>query len=150
LQVIVLENVIIFEKLFLSTLLIIYFMRTIISTSKAPKAIGPYSQSIEVNGFIYTSGQIPVNAQTGNIAEGGIKEQTKQVFENLESVLKAAGSNLGKVIKTTCFLQSMNDFAAMNEVYASFFTSDFPARSTVEVARLPKEVLIEIEAIAIK
>jgi 2-iminobutanoate/2-iminopropanoate deaminase len=125
-------------------------MKKIITTHNAPKAIGPYSQAVEINGFVFTSGQIPIDAVTGNIVEGNIAQQTKLVLKNLEAVLKAAGSNLDKVIKTTVFLKSMNDFAAMNEVYAAFFTSDFPARSTVEVARLPKDVLIEIEAIALK
>jgi 2-iminobutanoate/2-iminopropanoate deaminase len=125
-------------------------MKKIIATENAPKAIGPYSQAVEINGFIYTSGQIPLNPSTGEIVSTNITEQTTQVLMNLEGVLKASGSNLDEVIKTTCFLKSMNDFAAMNEVYATFFTTNFPARSTVEVARLPKDVLIEIEAIAVK
>lgn len=125
-------------------------MKKIIETSQAPKAIGPYSQAIEINGMVFTSGQIPVNPSTGEVVQGNIAEQARQVFKNLEAVLAAAGCNLANVVKTTCFLKSMNDFAAMNEVYSGFFTSDYPARSTVEVARLPKDVLIEIEAIAIK
>jgi len=125
-------------------------MKKIISTPNAPKAIGPYSQAIEINGLVYTSGQIPIDPQTGEIVGGNITEQSLRVIKNLEAVLNAAESNLGQIVKTTCFLKSMNDFASFNEVYARFFTTDFPARSTVEVARLPKDVLIEIEAIAVK
>jgi 2-iminobutanoate/2-iminopropanoate deaminase len=125
-------------------------MRNIIETSNAPKAIGPYSQAIEVNGFVFTSGQIPIDPIKGEISGNNITEQTMQVLKNLSNVLLAAGTNLDNVVKTTCFLKSMNDFAAMNEVYARYFISDYPARSTVEVARLPKDVLIEIEAIAVK
>ena len=124
-------------------------MKQIIHTHEAPKAIGPYSQAVEISGFVYTSGQIPMNLK-GEIVLGGITEQTEQVLKNLNAILKAAGSDINKVIKTTCFLSSMNNFAAMNEVYAKFFTSEFPVRTTVEVARLPKDVLIEIDAIAIK
>jgi 2-iminobutanoate/2-iminopropanoate deaminase len=125
-------------------------MKKIIATENAPKAIGPYSQAVENNGFIYTSGQIPLNPSTGEIVSTNITEQTARVLKNLEAVLKASGSSLDEVIKTTCFLKSMNDFAAMNEVYSTFFTTNFPARSTVEVARLPKDVLVEIEAIAVR
>lgn len=125
-------------------------MKNIISTDKAPAAIGPYSQAIEVAGMIFTSGVIPVIPATGEIVEGGIEAQAKQAIGNLANLLEAAGSSTDKVIKTTVFIKDMNDFAKVNEVYADFFTGDFPARSCVEVARLPKDVLIEIEAIAEK
>lgn len=124
-------------------------MKNRISTSKAPAAIGPYSQAIEVNGMVYTSGVIPVDPATGNIPEG-IKAQAEQAIGNLVNLLEAAGTSADNVIKTTVFIQNMDDFAAVNQVYASFFTGIYPARSCVEVARLPKDVLIEIEAIAIK
>ncbi len=124
-------------------------MKTIIKTDKAPAAIGPYSQAIEVNGMVYTSGQIPVNPQTGEIPEGCVA-QAKQALENLSNLLQAAGTGMDKVIKTTVFIKDMNDFAKINEVYATFFTDNFPSRSCVEVARLPKDVLIEVEAIALK
>lgn len=124
-------------------------MKTIISTDKAPAAIGPYSQAIEVNGMVYTSGVIPVNPQTGEIPEGCV-EQAKQTLQNLSNLLEAAGTGLENVFKTTVFIKDMNDFAKINEVYATYFTKDFPCRSCVEVARLPKDVLIEIEAIALK
>ena len=124
-------------------------MKKIISTDKAPAAIGPYSQAIEVNGVVYTSGVIPVVPETGEIPEG-IEKQARQVIGNLCELLKAAGTEAQKVIKTTVFIKDMNDFAKVNAVYAEFFTGDFPARSCVEVARLPKDVLIEIEAVAEK
>lgn len=124
--------------------------KTIISTDKSPAAIGPYSQAVEVNGMIYSSGMIPVIPATGQIVEGGVKEQTKQVFDNLKALLGAAGSCLDRVIKTTVFIKDMNDFGAVNEVYATYFAGDYPARSCVEVARLPKDVLIEVEVIALK
>jgi 2-iminobutanoate/2-iminopropanoate deaminase len=123
-------------------------MKEIVSTDKAPAAIGPYSQAVKVGDMIYTSGAIPAVPATGQIVEGGIAEQTEQVLKNLTEVLKAAGANLQNVIKTTVFIKNMNEFAAMNEVYSRFFTEKFPARSTVEVARLPKDVLVEIECIA--
>ena len=125
-------------------------MKTIISTDKAPKAIGPYSQAIEVNGMIYTSGVIPINPETNELVNGDIKVQAEQAIGNLAALLKEAGSDTEQVIKTTVFIKDMNDFAAVNEIYAKYFTKDFPARSCVEVARLPKDVLIEIEAIALK
>lgn len=115
----------------------------------APAAIGPYSQAIEVNGMVYTSGIIPVVPQTGEIPEGSVA-QAKQAFANLSNLLRAAGTDMEHVIKTTVFIKEMNDFAAINEVYATFFTGAYPARSCVEVARLPKDVMLEIEAIAIK
>ena len=124
-------------------------MKKVISTDQAPAAIGPYSQAIEVNGMVYTSGVIPVVPATGEIPEGSV-EQAKQAFTNLSSLLQAAGTSMEQVVKTTVFIKEMNDFAAINEVYAQFFTGEFPARSCVEVARLPKDVMLEIEAIAIK
>ncbi len=120
-----------------------------IHTDKAPAAIGPYSQAQEVNGIIYTSGQIAIDPATGNLTEGGIKEQTHQVCKNLKAVLEEGGSGLSKVIKTTCFITSMSDFAAFNEVYGTYFTGK-PARSCVEVRALPKGALCEIEVIAEK
>lgn len=125
-------------------------MKTIISTDKAPQAIGPYNQAVEANGTVFLSGQIPLNPETMEIVEGGIKEQTEQVLKNLEAVLNAAGCQWENVVKTTCFLKSMDNFSEMNAVYAQYFKENQPARAAVEVARLPKDVLIEIEAIAIK
>ncbi|MGH2575040.1 MAG: RidA family protein [Ignavibacteria bacterium] len=119
-----------------------------IYTNKAPEPIGPYSQAIRFYDLIFTSGQIAINITTGNIVKGSINEQTRQVIENLKSVLDEASTDLSKVIKTTVFLKSMNDFSAMNEVYTEYFGDSKPARSTVEVSRLPKDVLIEIEAVA--
>ena len=124
-------------------------MKKVISTDKAPAAIGPYSQAIEVNGMIYTSGVIAINPATGNIPSD-ITGQATQAFTNLKNLLESAGSNLDNVVKTTVFIKDMDDFGKFNEEYSKFFTSEYPARSCVEVARLPKDVLIEIEAIAIK
>ena len=121
----------------------------IIETNKAPKAIGPYSQAIEAGGFVYTSGQIPLDPETGVLKGGDIKEQTRHVIKNLDAVLSAAGVGASDVVKTMCFLQSMDDFGAFNEVYAQYFTSK-PARSCVEVSKLPKGALVEIEAVAVK
>ena len=123
-------------------------MRKIVATDKAPAAIGPYAQANIIGNLVITSGQIPIDPATGNLVEGDIEAQTKQVFENLKAVLEAAGSGLDKIVKTTCFMDNMNDFAKMNEVYASFFSGDYPSRSAVEVAKLPKGALIEIEVIA--
>ena len=123
--------------------------KTVITTEKSPAAIGPYSQAIEVNGMIYTSGVIGVDPKTGE-AGATIEEQTKQVFENLKGLLEDAGSSLDQAVKTTVFIKTMDDFATVNEIYASYFTDAFPARSCVEVARLPKDLLIEVEVIAIK
>ena len=123
-------------------------MRKIVATDKAPAAIGPYAQANIIGDLVITSGQIPIDPATGNLVEGDIEAQTKQVFENLKAVLEAAGSGLDKIVKTTCFMDNMNDFAKMNEVYASFISGDYPSRSAVEVAKLPKGALIEIEAIA--
>ncbi|MBM7667160.1 2-iminobutanoate/2-iminopropanoate deaminase [Solibacillus kalamii] len=122
-------------------------MKTV-STTNAPAAIGPYAQGIVVNNMFYSSGQIPLTA-SGELVEGDIEVQTHQVFENLKAVLAAAGSSLGQVVKTTVFMKDMNDFAIMNEVYASHFGEHKPARSAVEVARLPKDVKVEIEVIAL-
>lgn len=123
-------------------------MRKIVATKKAPAAIGPYSQANIVGNFVFTSGQIPLIPETGVLVEGGIEEQTRQVFANLKAILEEAGSSLDKVIKTTCFLKDMNDFATVNEIYGGYFEGDFPSRSAIEIARLPKDCLIEIEAIA--
>lgn len=124
-------------------------MKKIISTPNAPAAIGPYSQAIEVNGMIYTSGVIPVIPTTGEIPDGA-KSQAETAIGNLMALLEAAGTNAEKVIKTTVFIKNMEDFSVINEVYQTYFSNNFPARSCVEVARLPKDVLIEIEAIAEK
>ncbi|MCQ2245084.1 MAG: RidA family protein [Bacteroidaceae bacterium] len=121
-----------------------------IHTEKAPAAIGPYSQAIEVNGFVYASGQIPVDPATGEFAQGGIKEQTRQSLTNAKNILEAAGTDLAHVVKTTVYLNSMDDFAAMNEVYAEFFQQPYPARSAVAVEKLPKGALVEIEVLAVK
>lgn len=122
-------------------------MRTVIHTDKAPAAIGPYSQAIKINGMVYTSGVIPVNPETGEIPEG-VEAQAEQAIGNLIQLLQAAGSGADQVVKTTVFIKDMNDFGKINEIYAKYFTGDYPARSCVEVARLPKDVLIEIEAVA--
>ncbi len=124
-------------------------MKKIISTDKAPAAIGPYSQAVEVNGLVYTSGVIPVDPSTGNIPEGSVA-QARQAFTNMKNLVEAAGSSMDRVLKTTVFIKEMNDFAAINEVYAEFFPEPYPARSCVEVARLPKDVMLEIEVIAEK
>ena len=124
-------------------------MKKAISTDKAPAAIGPYSQAIEVNGMVYTSCVIPVNPATGEIPEGAAA-QAEQAIGNLAALLKEAGTSAENVIKTTVFIKNMEDFGTVNEIYAKYFTGVFPARSCVEVARLPKDVLIEIEAIALK
>lgn len=124
-------------------------MKKVIATDKAPAAIGPYSQAIEVNGMVYTSGIIPVDPATGEIPEGSVL-QAEQAFTNMKNLLEAAGTDISKVVKTTVFIKEMNDFAAINEVYAKYFTEPYPSRSCVEVARLPKDVMLEIEAIALK
>lgn len=125
-------------------------MPTAIHTDSAPRAIGPYSQAITLDNLVFCSGQIPIDPATGNLIEGDASAQTQRVLQNLSAVLEAAGSDLQHVVKTTVFLQSMNDFAAMNAVYATWFTTTPPARSTIEVAKLPKGALVEIEAIAVK
>ncbi len=121
-----------------------------IHTTQAPAAIGPYSQAIEVNGFVFASGQIPINPATGEFVEGGIQEQTRQSLTNASNILKEAGTALSHVVKTTGYLSSITDFAAMNEIYAQFFTEPFPARSAVAVKDLPKGALVEIEVLAYK
>jgi 2-iminobutanoate/2-iminopropanoate deaminase len=121
-----------------------------ISTTKAPAAIGPYSQAIEANGFVYASGQLPIDPATGQFPEGGIKEQTRQSLTNAHNILKEAGIDLSHVVKTTVFLSDIANFAPMNEVYAQFFREPFPARSAVAVKDLPKGALVEIEVIAVK
>ena len=121
--------------------------REIISTDKAPAAVGPYSQAVRVGDLVFTAGQVALDPATGKLVEGGIEEQTRQVLQNLAAVLEAAGSSLDKVVKTTVFLKDMGDFAAMNAVYAEFFPTDPPARSTVEVSALALGALVEIEAI---
>ncbi len=123
--------------------------REVIATNNAPKAIGPYSQGIKANGFVFCSGQIPVNPVTGEMVTGSITEQTKQSLSNVKGVIEAAGSSMDKVVKVTVFLKDMNDFAEMNAEYAKWFTGTPPARAAVEVARLPKDVGVEIEAIAV-
>jgi 2-iminobutanoate/2-iminopropanoate deaminase len=124
-------------------------MREVIATNAGPKAIGPYSQAIKANGLVFLSGQIPLDPATQQLIAGDIAAQTERVLQNITGILTAAGTSLSQVVKTTVFLKSMNDFAAMNEVYGRHFTADPPARSTVEVARLPKDVLVEIDVIAL-
>ena len=124
-------------------------MREIVKTENAPQAIGPYSQAVRAGGFVFISGQIPLDPKTGQFVEGGVREQTEQVLRNLSAVLEAAGTSLGRVVKTTVFLADMNDFAAMNEVYGRYFAEEPPARATVEAARLPKDARVEIEVIAL-
>ena len=124
--------------------------KTVISTQAAPAAVGPYSQAVRTGNLVFTAGQIPLDPATQQVVEGGIKEQTTRVLENLKAVLEAAGSSLDRVVNATVFLQSLNDFAAMNEVYGTYLAKDVapPARTTIEVARLPRNVLVEIELIA--
>jgi 2-iminobutanoate/2-iminopropanoate deaminase len=124
-------------------------MRDVISTPDAPKAIGPYSQAIRANGFVFVSGQVAIDPATQQVISGDISAQTERVMKNLSAILEAAGSNLTNVLRCTVFLKSMNDFAAMNAVYGKYFDSAPPARSTVEVSRLPKDVLVEIDVIAL-
>ncbi|MCX6575848.1 MAG: RidA family protein [Candidatus Aminicenantes bacterium] len=124
-------------------------MKKEVKTDKAPQAIGPYSQGIVANGFVFCSGQIPIVPQTGELSTGGIEDQTRQVLKNVSAVLEAAGTSLDNVVKATVFLQDMNDFAPMNKVYAEFLKTPFPARAAVQVARLPRDVKVEIEVIAI-
>ncbi len=122
--------------------------RQVVDTDSAPKTIGPYSQAIKVGNLIFTSGQIAIDPEKNELISGGIKEQTRRVLQNLKAVLEAAGSSLANVVKTTVYLSDMNEFSAMNEVYGQFFESAKPARATVEVSRLPKDVKVEIDAIA--
>jgi len=124
-------------------------MRDVISTNDGPQAIGPYSQAIRANGFVFVSGQVAIDPATQQVISGDVGAQTDRVLKNLSAILKAAGTGLEKVVRSTVFLKNMGDFAAMNEVYGRYFTSAPPARSTVEVARLPKDVLLEIDVIAL-
>jgi 2-iminobutanoate/2-iminopropanoate deaminase len=123
-------------------------MKEIVSTDRGPKPIGPYSQAVKANGFLYLSGQVALDPKTNEMFAGDIRQQTERVLENIKGILEAAGSNLHHVVKTTVFLKDMNEFPAMNEVYARYFTAAPPARSTVQVSRLPKDALVEIEVIA--
>ena len=123
-------------------------MKQVIHTDSAPAAIGPYSQAIQIGDLLFVSGQVPIDPSTGAIVEGDVKAQAQQSLNNLKAILNAAGTNMGAVVKTTVFLADMNDFAAMNEVYAQFFQEPFPARSAVQAAHLPKDAKVEIEAIA--
>lgn len=125
-------------------------MRDVISTEHAPKAIGPYSQAIRANGFIFLSGQTPIDPATQQLITGSVAEQTERVLRNLEAVLKQAGSSMAKVVRCGVFLKDMNDFAAMNEVYGKFFPANPPARTTIQAARLPKDCQVEIDAIALE
>ena len=125
-------------------------MKKIISTDQAPAAIGPYSQAVEINGLVFTSGVIPIVPATGELVEGDIEKQAEQAIGNLAALIQASGANIEDTIKTTVFIKDMNDFAKVNEIYSKYFTENCPARSCVEVARLPKDVLIEIEAIVAK
>ncbi|MBI4454570.1 MAG: RidA family protein [Acidobacteria bacterium] len=124
--------------------------RKVISTSQAPQPLGPYSQAVVVDSMIFVSGQIPLDPQTGQLVEGGIAEQTHRVLRNLKAILDAAGSSLDKAVKTTIYLKDLNHFQEMNGVYAEYFKKDPPARAAVEVARLPRDVLIEMDLIALK
>lgn len=125
-------------------------MKKIISTDQAPAAIGPYSQAVEVNGLVFTSGVIPIVPATGELIQGGIEEQAEQAIRNLAALIEASGAKIENTVKTVVFIKDMNDFGTVNEIYSRFFKEDCPARSCVEVARLPKDVLIEIEAIVAK
>lgn len=123
-------------------------MKDIVLTDRGPKPIGPYSQAIKANGFLFVSGQVALDAKTGEFLGGDVRQQTERVLENLKGIVEAGGSHLNRAVKTTVFLRDINDFAAMNEVYGKFFPSAAPSRSTVQVARLPKDALVEIELIA--
>ncbi|HET6410334.1 MAG TPA: RidA family protein [Chthoniobacteraceae bacterium] len=125
-------------------------MKTVISSAEAPAAVGPYSQAIAAGSFVFCAGQIPLDPATGNLIEGDVTAQTRRVLDNVKAVLAAAGATLNDVVKSTVFLLDMNDFAAMNAVYAEYFASPFPARSTIQVARLPKDARVEIEVIAVR
>jgi 2-iminobutanoate/2-iminopropanoate deaminase len=124
-------------------------MKEVVHTDRGPKPIGPYSQAVKAGGFIYLSGQVALDPKTGDLIGGDIRQQTERTLENVKGILESAGTNLHHVVKTTVFLKDMNDFVAMNEVYARYFTAAPPARSTVQVSRLPKDALLEIEVIAV-
>ena len=124
-------------------------MREVVATSEGPKAIGPYSQAIKANGLVFVSGQVAIDPATQLVIEGGVAAQTDRALKNLAGILKAAGTSLERAVKTTVYLKNMGDFAAMNEVYGRYFNAEPPARSTVEVARLPRDVLVEIDVIAL-
>jgi 2-iminobutanoate/2-iminopropanoate deaminase len=124
-------------------------MREIVTTDRGPKAIGPYSQAVKANGFVFVSGQVAIDPKTQLVIDGAIVPQTERVMENLKGIVEASGSSLDKVVKTTVFLADMNDFAAMNEIYARYFPANPPARATVQVSRLPKDVRVEIEVVAL-
>jgi 2-iminobutanoate/2-iminopropanoate deaminase len=124
--------------------------KQVIKTDKAPQAIGPYSQAVEANGFVFVSGQIPLDPKTGNIVPGDIREQTKRVMENGKAILAAAGCAMSAVVRSTIYLKNIGDFASVNEMYGSYFPADPPARATVEVARLPKDAAVEIDFVAVK
>ena len=125
-------------------------IKKIVATAHAPQAIGPYSQAVEANGFVFVSGQIPLDPKTGYLVPGGIREQVKQVMENGKAILTAAGCGMDRVVKTTIYLRNIGDFAAANEIYGSYFPAEPPARATVEVSRLPKEAEVEIDFVAVK
>jgi 2-iminobutanoate/2-iminopropanoate deaminase len=125
-------------------------LKQIILTPNAPAPIGPYSQAVKAGNMLFVSGQIPINPATGNIVDSGVKDEAQQVMKNLEAVLVAAGMGFENIVKTTIFLKNMNDFGIVNEIYGQFFSANFPARETVEVARLPKDVNVEISAIAVQ
>ena len=125
-------------------------MKKIIRTADAPQAIGPYSQAVEANGFVFVSGQIPLDPRSGNIVAGDIREQTRRVMENGKAILAAAGCAMSAVVRTTIYLKHIGDFTSVNEIYGSYFSADPPARATVEVSRLPKDVAVEIDFIAVK
>lgn len=121
----------------------------IVKTDKAPAAVGPYSQAVIAGNLVFCAGQIPLDPATGNVVSGGIEDQTRRVCENIKGVLAGAGTSIDKVVKASVFLKDMNDFAGMNKIYAEYFTKDFPARSTLQVARIPKDCLVEIEVVAL-
>lgn len=123
--------------------------KKIVTTDKAPAALGPYSAAVKAGHYVFTAGQLGIDPSSGNFIDGGIEAQTRQALENLKAILEAAGTKMSKVIKTTVFLLDMNDFGAMNEIYGEYFTKKYPARSAVQVARLPKDGLVEIEAVAL-
>lgn len=125
-------------------------MKKILFTEKAPAAIGPYSQATEVNGTVYISGQIPVDSSTGKVVEGGVAEQTHQVLKNMQAILEEAGLNFSHVVKTTCLLSDMTNFQSMNEIYATYFTDNYPARAAFAVRELPLGVMVEIECVAVR